>query len=84
MEWKADKEWSYEWYNYYTIVGYQIITDEKAGLMEINQPKYFNGVNFSVEKDAVFVSAKNQQILESLFLIRYEGKWEKIDEKLLF
>ena len=52
--------------------------------MEINQPKYFNGVNFAVEKYAVFVSAKNQQILESLFLIRYEGKWEKIDEKLLF
>ena len=52
--------------------------------MEINQPKYFNGFNFVVEKYAVFVfvSAKNQQILESLFLIRYEGKWERIEEKL--
>ena len=35
MEWKTDEGWSYEWCNYYTTVGYQIIADKKAGVIEI-------------------------------------------------
>ena len=29
MKWKSDEEWSYELCNYYTIVEYQIVTDEE-------------------------------------------------------
>ena len=35
MEWKTDEGWSYERCNYYTTVGYQIVTDKKAGVIEI-------------------------------------------------
>ena len=27
MEWKTDEGWSYKWCNFYTTLGYQIITD---------------------------------------------------------
>ena len=34
-EWKTDEGWSYEWCKYYTIVANQIVTNEKAGVIEI-------------------------------------------------
>ena len=44
---KTDEGWSYEWCNYYTIAGYQIVTDAKT--TETENEKYFNGINFAVE-----------------------------------
>ena len=35
IEWKTDEGWLYEWCNYYTTVGYQIITDKEAGVIKI-------------------------------------------------
>ena len=35
MRWEADKGWLYEWFNDYTTIGYQIVIDEKVGVIEI-------------------------------------------------
>ena len=52
--------------NYYTIVGYQTVTDKKAGVIEIRNLTR-SMVLFCGKKTVVFVSATYQQILENLF-----------------
>ena len=34
MRWEAEKKWLCEWYKDYTIIIYQFIIDEKAGVIE--------------------------------------------------
>ena len=34
MRWEADKRWLCECYKDYTIIEYQVVTDEKAGVIE--------------------------------------------------
>ena len=34
MRWKADKRWSYEWCNDYTTTEYQVVIDDKSGIIE--------------------------------------------------
>ena len=33
MRWEADKRWLYEWCNVYTTIEYQIVIDEKSGVI---------------------------------------------------
>ena len=48
MRWETDQTWLYEWYNdYTTAIEYQIVIDEKAGVIEI-KTKCFNDSKFAV------------------------------------
>ena len=52
---------SYEWCNYYTTAGHQIVTDKKTGVTEIGNQSICS------KKYVVFVSVTYQQIFENLF-----------------
>ena len=46
IRWKTDERWSYEWWNDYTTIGYQMVMDKKTWVVEIKpkKPKYLSAL----------------------------------------
>ena len=63
-------------------VGYQVFTDKKVWVIEIRNQNTSMVLIFSVKEYVVFVSAINQQILESLFeRLQANYVWRKMEKK---
>ena len=80
MRWEANKRWLYEWCNDYRTIEYEVVINEKSGVIEIKTKlasmtlilRWFS------HKTADFAAFT----LKVCSLIRYEEKWKKIEKKM--
>ena len=61
--------WSYKWCNYYTTVGYQTATDEKAGVIETANQNTSIDIDFAVKNMLCFY----QPQISRFWKIYFEG-----------
>ena len=77
MRWEADKRWLYEWCNDYRTIEYEVVINEKSGVIEIKTKlaSMTLVLRWFSHKTADFATFT----LEVCRLIRYEEKWETAD-----